>query len=81
MTTGTGMINLQATLSASSAMPPPVDGTPGWHHPCTCPTTLRYDEDGRFSCEHTTVEPGDRRTQYCVDHSVALLLIEQARNL
>ena len=75
-----GSINLQATLSASSAMPPP-EGYPIPHHPITCPTTLRYDENGSFACDHAEVEPGDLRTQYCIDHSIALLLIELSRTL
>ena len=68
-------INLQATLSASST------GTPGAaailpHHPITCDGCLRLEEDGRLACDHTAAPPGDHRTQQCIDHSVALLLIE-----
>ena len=68
-------INLQATLSASST------GTLGSaavlpHHPITCDSCLRLEEDGRLACDHTAAPPGDHRTQQCIDHSVALLLIE-----
>jgi hypothetical protein len=71
---------LQATLSASSAAGP-------WetyvvpHHPITCRTELRFDDDGSFSCEHSSAPPGDVRTQFCLDHSIALLLIELSRSL
>lgn len=78
--TGNGSVNLQATLSASSAMTPP-EGTTLAHHPITCSGALRYDEDGSFACDHASVPPGDVRTQYCVDHSIALLLIELSRTL
>ena len=77
---GDGSINLQATLSASSAMSPP-EGLSIPHHPIPCTSDLRYDDDGSFACEHATVPPGDVRTQLCVDHSIALLLIELCRQL
>lgn len=75
-----GGINLQATLSASSAMSTP-DGAPLPHHPITCTSSLTFEEDGTFGCEHAEVPPGDVRTQYCIDHSIALLLIELSRSL
>ena len=78
--TGDGSINLQTTLSASSAMSPP-EGAVIPHHPITCPGELAYDDDGSFACEHGAVPPGDVRTQYCIDHSIALLLIELSRGL
>lgn len=77
---GDGTINLQATLSASSAMSPP-EGVSIPHHPITCTSDLRYDDDGSFACDHATVPPGDMRTQFCIDHSIALLLIELCRKL
>jgi hypothetical protein len=77
---GDGSINLQATLSASSAMSPP-EGVSIPHHPITCTSTLRYDDDGTFGCEHADVPPGDVRTQFCIDHSIALLLIAHCRAL
>jgi hypothetical protein len=75
-----GAVNLQATLAASSA-------TGAWdpfvlpHHPITCTGSLAYGDDGSFSCEHSSAPPGDLRTQFCVDHSIALLLIELSRQL
>ncbi len=75
-----GGINLQATLSASSAMSTP-EGAPTPHHPITCTSKLRFEEDNTFGCEHAEVPPGDLRTQYCLGHTVALLLIELARDL
>jgi hypothetical protein len=69
-----GTVNLQATLSASSAMA----GDVMPHHPITCTSTLWFHEDGTLQCEHARTEPGDERTKYCIDHSIALLLIEVA---
>lgn len=71
----TGTISLQATLSAASA-DPTVNYYP--HHPITCKDDLRYEEDGSFACEHITVPADDPRTINCVNHSVALLIIEEA---
>lgn len=76
----TESVNLQATLSASSAtgtVVTPVDP----HHPITCGSELRLDDDGTFSCRHSEVPAGDTRTQLCIDHSVALLLIELSHEL
>ncbi|MGH9039202.1 MAG: hypothetical protein ACRDZ3_03130 [Acidimicrobiia bacterium] len=75
-----GSLNLQATLSASSATGP-------WetfvapHHPITCSGELRYEPDGCLRCDHAMAPPGDVRTQFCLDHSVALLLIELSTDL
>lgn len=69
-------INLQATLSASSATPDlPAYGP---HHPITCQSRLFLHEDGTLECEHAVVPPQDHRTQYCLDHSIAILLMECA---
>jgi hypothetical protein len=73
-----GTINLQATLASSSAGDAV---SPRPHHPITCVGDLRLDGDGSFACEHTSMSPGDTRTQYCINHSVALLLIELALDL
>ena len=48
-----GDLNLQATLSLSSATGPDEPVVP--HHPITCSSPLSYDEDGTFSCGHATV--------------------------
>lgn len=70
-----GEINLQATLSASTATAANVVEP---HHPITCTSQLALYEDGRFVCEHAEAPPGDFRTQDCLNHTVALLLIEVA---
>lgn len=77
---GDGSVNLQATLSASSAMSPP-EGSMMAHHPITCAGPLRYDDDGTFACDHAAAPPGDLRTQHCIHHSIALLIIELTRGL
>lgn len=68
-----GPIVLQATLAASSAsgvfMQP--------HHPISCTSELQLYEDGTFECEHVRVKD-DSRTRSCIDHSIAILLIEMA---
>lgn len=69
-----GEINLQAHLSASSVTSGPLMP----HHPITCTSDLRLHPDGRFECEHGAVGGDDARTQACLDHSIALLLIELA---
>ena len=70
-----GQVGLQATLAASSQTAEIVSP----HHPITCVNgELRYEEDGTFSCEHATVPPEDRRTQYVVQHSIALLILQLA---
>ncbi|MDQ3944234.1 MAG: hypothetical protein M3357_03600 [Actinomycetota bacterium] len=74
-----GTANLQSTLSTSSVSEEAEPVRP--HHPITCPSQLRLDEDGTFSCEHASVPPGDVRTQICLDHTVALLLIELSHSL
>lgn len=66
-------INLQATLAASSTGGPEVRP----HHPITCTGALAYHDDGTFACEHATAPPGDPRTRCALDHSMAILLLEQ----
>lgn len=72
---------LQATLSSASAgMDGGLPVAP--HHPITCSLgELRYEQDGSFSCDHAVVEPHDPRTQACIVHSIALLIIELAKEL
>jgi hypothetical protein len=72
-------ISLQATLSSASAGTSEVAVVP--HHPITCRGELRFDGDGQLSCEHATVPPGELRTQVCIDHSIAMLLVELAQAL
>ena len=73
-----GGLKLQATLSSSSsgtgeALTP--------HHPITCNGELRLEEDGSLHCGHTQAPPGDVRTQFCIDHSISLLLMELSADL
>lgn len=66
-------INLQATLSAATAMglshvvP---------HHPITCQGELGLHDDGSLECEHVRTGAGDVRTQDALAASVAILLFE-----
>lgn len=49
------------------------------HHPITCRSTLRLDpEDGTFTCEHTQVPITEKRTRACINHSIAILILEVA---
>lgn len=48
------------------------------HHPITCTSELRLEEDGSLHCPHAKTEPNDRRTMSCLQSSVAILLIELA---
>ena len=66
---------LQSTISASTSGTPP-EVIP--HHPITCTGNIYYDEDGTFRCDHSSAPPDNVRTQQCVTHSIALLLIEMA---
>ena len=75
-----GDLNLQATLSLSSATGPDQPSVRP-HHPITCSSPLRYEEDGSFACRHASVPPGDARTQSCLDHTIALLLLELVNEL
>lgn len=72
-----GSINLQATLSASSAGTE--QGRYDPHHPITCAGELELDfEAGEFRCPHAGVPVNEERTTYCLQHSIALLIIELA---
>jgi hypothetical protein len=75
-----GDLNLQATLSLSSASGSEEPAVKP-HHPITCASPLRLEEDGTFACRHAEVPPGDRRTQGCIDHTIALLLLELVAEL
>jgi hypothetical protein len=68
------MVNLQATLSAGSA----THGQYFPHHPITCHTELKFNEDNSFECEHMKVAPDDPRTRDCVNGSIAFLIMEEA---
>ena len=68
---------LQSTISAATSgtgeLPEGVI-----HHPITCSSTLRLNDEGVFSCEHFSVPPDDVRTKACTIHSFCFLLIEEA---
>jgi len=73
-----GGLKLQATLSSSSSG---TGETLVPHHPITCNGQLRFEEDGALRCDHTEAPPGDVRTQFCIDHSISLLLMELSASL
>jgi hypothetical protein len=73
-----GGLKLQATLSSSSSG----TGDPvSPHHPITCNSALRFEGDGSLRCEHSAAPPDDVRTQFCIDHSISLLLMELSAEL
>jgi len=71
----TSSFNLQSTLAASSALTSQIMG----HHPISCKDDLWFHDDGTLACPHAQVEADDSRTQFCLDHSIAILLIEMLR--
>jgi hypothetical protein len=73
-----GGLKLQATLSSSSSGTGEVL-TP--HHPITCNGDLRFEVDGSLACNHSAAPPDDIRTQFCIDHSISLLLMELSAEL
>lgn len=78
---GSGGISFQATCNAVSMTQS--DELPILpHHPLSCAgTILRYHEDGTMECEHAVTWPNDPRGRKAVDHSLAVLLIEIAREV
>lgn len=71
-----GCVNLQATLSASSAGADDTVISP--HHPILCTDQLEYHPDGRFSCPHAEVPENDPRTRDVLQHTIAILIMEMA---
>lgn len=73
-----GNSQLQSTIAAATAT-----GDTGIHphHPIACSDKIYYDEDGTFRCEHATAPADNLRSQQCVTHSLALLLIELAMKM
>lgn len=67
--------DLQGTLSAGN--PPPLDSVVVPHHPISCRGELEYDDDG-FRCAHASVPADEERTVFCVQQSIAVLLMELA---
>jgi hypothetical protein len=77
ISTSYSTINLQSTLAAASPCSDPPAPAP--HHPISCRDELLWlDEDGTFGCEHAQVPATDPRTRSCLDHSIAILLLELA---
>ena len=76
----TRQVNLQATLSSCSASGDEA-AVVRPHHPITCTSELRLESDGSLVCDHAAAPADDQRTRACVNHSLALLLIELALNL
>lgn len=68
-------INLQATLSAATAMGM---GTITPHHPITCQGDLLLHDDGSLECPHVRTAAGDDRTVDALSATVAILLFEVA---
>jgi hypothetical protein len=75
---GDSASQLQSTIAAATATGD-TEVTP--HHPIVCGGKIYYEEDGSFRCEHACAPPDNVRTQQCVTHSLALLLIELAMKM
>ena len=74
------LMNLQATLSSCSATGDE-EATVRPHHPITCTSDLRLEPDGSLFCDHAEAPADDQRTRSCLNHSLALLLMELALDL
>jgi len=75
---GSSNAQLQSTIAAATAGN---DNSVIPHHPITCGDKIYYEEDGTFRCEHAVAPPDNVRTQQCVVHSLALLIIELGMQL
>lgn len=73
-------MNLQSTLSSCSATADEAAAIRP-HHPITCTSDLRLEPDGSLLCDHAAAPADDQRTRACLNHSLALLLMELALNL
>jgi hypothetical protein len=76
----TQQMNLQATLSSCSATADE-SAVIRPHHPITCASDLRLEPDGSLVCDHAEAPADDQRTRSCLNHSLALLLLELAYEL
>ncbi len=74
-------MNLQATLSSSSGTGNDAATSIQPHHPITCSSALRLEPDGSLTCDHAEASGDDERTRFCLNHSLALLLMELASDL
>lgn len=68
---------LQALLASGTAGAPLL-GRVEPHHPISCQGRLSFEPGGVFACPHAEVPSDDARTQFCLDTSIAYLLIELA---
>lgn len=66
--------NLQGVLASNS----PSQGRVDPHHPIMCSGPLEYSEDGCLSCPHAKMPADDPRTQQILNHTTALLILEEA---
>ena len=73
-------MNLQSTLSSCSATADEA-AVIRPHHPITCISELRLEPDGSLLCDHAAAPADDQRTRSCLNHSLALLLLELASDL
>lgn len=74
-------VNLQATLSATTAGTGEGQVLILPHHPLVCGAGIYFDEEGDFSCDHAKAPHKDRRTQAALNHSLAILIVELASKL
>lgn len=79
MSSSTLFKDLQTALSAFSQLSTDPKVEP--HHPITCSSTLRYEEDGSFNCPHAEVTADNPRLVAVLNHSIAILILEQAMAL
>ena len=77
---GNALVNLQATVSAATAGQAEYESVLP-HHPITCTAGLFFDDEGELYCDHAKAPKGNKRTQACLNHSMAILLVELASKL
>lgn len=70
-------MNLQGTLSSSTADNSLAGELKGPHHPITCTTQLYLDEDNTIRCEHSTAPPDNPRNQAILDCTIAILIFQE----
>lgn len=75
------MPSLQSTLQSTTNDSSLSNGFKGGHHPISCHgEMLKIHDDGSMECEHYTAGPEVYRNQAIVDASIALLIIEIAKD-
>lgn len=69
---------LQSQIAAQTSYTVPAGQRPVTpHHPITCSSDIRLEDDGAFSCPHAAVPADDPRTQAALNSAAAYLLLEQ----